>query len=571
MNRHSLANNEKYLRALQMRSFIEFKSRTGGLIPYLQRQALQTAGLATMPIKLEGAPKVSSKFERDFSISDYKRQEFTYEPLHTMKYLGRMDGYNFGTTIPKFDPWFRDLLREVNPSLEESLTAKFVRDPSTPERIMKHFQRYDQKWQRKPTGYHMRVAQRIVSSMFKDMNKTISPIDFNYAGWVKILRQLEFPASPGLPLRREYSTQADCLPFIYDKSKRLNHFAKFLPPHKVEAPPCMIGLRPGLTEYETLDTKVKARGVWSYPAEVKVVEMRYTIPILERLSSLFGKIPYVTGVNMNKALPMVIDDLLGKDKYGMVFDISHLDDSVGPDYIAWAFSVIENWMDFGFTKSSEKRNYNVFKFIQYYFTRTLILLPSGQLVRKAGGVPSGSGFTQLIDTLVSLLINVYALLKNGMKEEEILMYCVGDDVAISVPANYKVANHSKHLESLGFQVNRDKIMFSPKGEDLIFLGYSKYGGHVKRDLLELIKQALFPERFVGSHSRSCSRLLGQYVASGCCSAAFGGLVERAFYRRLYRPLQDEDVYEPQARWIRKVLDVDELPKFPNAFSLFYLT
>lgn len=317
-----------------MKKIITFKSQFGGLVPYLKRQIAELEGVASPSVVLPKAPEVSKVGLEKIPVSDYSDKPFTFDPKF-MNYYGRMEGYVFGTSIPKFDPWFRDLLREEIPDIEEAFTNRFLRDPSTPDRVMKHFRRYDREWLRMPNTARMRRAKKIVAEMFGPMTQQLEPIDFNFKGWSEIVQRLELASSPGLPLRREYSTQSECLPYIYDKSKRLNHFAKFLPKHKVRAPPCMIGLRPGLTEFELLDDKVKARGVWAYPAEVKVVEQRYVAPIMDRFREVFGETPYVVGANITKALPMVIDHLLEPGHQVFVSDISHLDDSVGPDYIKW--------------------------------------------------------------------------------------------------------------------------------------------------------------------------------------------------------------------------------------------
>jgi hypothetical protein len=557
---------------MRMKEIITFKSRFGGIVPYLQRQALIASGKSSGPIELPRSPPVSKTGLERVPVSTYLGKSFTFEPEY-MDYYGRMEGYNFVTSIPKFDPWVRDLLREEDPLLEESFTNKYLRDPSTPDRVMKHFCRYDRQWQKMPKTSRMRKAMRIVDEMFGCLKHSIDPIDFNYQGWCEIVNHLEMTSSPGLPLRREYTTQAECLPYIYDKAKRLNHFAKFLPAHKVRAPPCMIGLRPGMTDFEQLEEKVKARGVWAYPAEVKVVEQRFVVPIMEKLSQHFGDIPYVTGVNMTKCLPMIIDHLLVRGKKAMVSDIHHLDDSVGPDYINWAFDLIESWLDMGSTKSSIKRNENVMNFIRYYFINTLILLPSGQLVRKHGGVPSGSGFTQLVDTLVTLVITVYSLLEQGADESEIrnFIFCVGDDVATTVKVDFSLEQFSRSLNRLGYEMNPSKAFLTDDGSDLVFLGYGKYGGHVRRSFEDLLKNALFPERYVGSEARSTSRLLGQLVAGGMCDPKFNHLVHKAFEKRLFRPLSEDDQYIPQTKWFRKVFGEDtEFPTHLNAFDLYLL-
>jgi hypothetical protein len=437
---------------------------------------------------------------------------------------------------------------------------------------MKHLALFDRWWKRMPTGSVMTRAKALVSRMFESCGK-VEPIDFNYEGWHNILPHLDMTSSPGLPLRREYHTQGECLGHIYDKAKRLNHFAKFLHPGAVRAPPCMIGLRPGLLKVEDVESKIKARGVWAYPAEVKVIEMRYVIPLLERFSERFTKIPYPVGRNMTKALPMFIDHLLQDKKFGLVTDISKLDTSVGPDYIDWAFAFLKEKFFMGMTQSSDTRNSNVFDFIHYYFKRTPILLPSGQLVRKSGGVPSGSGFTQIVDTLVTLLISIYSMLLMGYTEDQIFgkMFVVGDDMAVSVNADFDIDEFVYYLDRIGFTVNKDKVMFSNKGIELKFLGYAKYGGGIFRPLDELLQVAYFPEKFVGSPERSRQRILGQTIASGLCNGFFSKcnywMEELVSWKTALDP---DEVFIPQRRWMRHVLNIEELPKTTLAFDLYHL-
>jgi len=481
-----------------------------------------------------------------------------------------MDPYPFSSSVPKFDPWFRHILKARAPDVSQLLEDTYVRDPCTPDRVMKHVKLYDRTWKRMPRNSTMTQAKQIVTEMFAPVGK-VEPIDFNFAGWHKILPHLDMTSSPGLPLRREYLTQGECLGHIYDKSKRLNHFAKFLHPAAVRAPPCMIGLRPGLLKKSELETKSKARGVWAYPAEVKVLEMRYVIPLLERFSTMFGKIPYPVGRNMTKALPFFIDHILHDKKFGLVTDISKLDTCIGPDYIDWSFDFLNQFYEHGMTHSSIKRNENVFKFLHYYHKRTPILFPSGQLVRKAGGVPSGSGFTQIVDTLTTLLITVYTFLRQGMTKSDILgkVFVVGDDMAASVDASFDVEQFADFLAQLGFDINVPKVMFSNKGIELKFLGYSKHGGNIYRPIEELLQTAFFPEKFVGNAERSRQRIAGQTIASGLSNGFFAKcnywMEELVAY---HTQLDPNEIYIPQKRWMRNVLGLDALPTSTLSFDLF---
>jgi len=562
-----------YQRALALERRIRLRELyPEGVIPYLARQ--EYTGALASPNGPHGrqSPEVTTSFRAKLPLEQYPKRDYTLTPEHTMLYIGKMDGYPFNASVPKFDPWFRHILKSRVPGVVQDLESTYMRDPCTPERVMAHIKMYDRTWKRMPTGKHMQQAKQIVADLFSPVGK-VEPIDFNFAGWHKILPHLEMSSSPGLPLRREFTTQGECLPHIYDKAKRLNHFAKFLQPGAVRAPPCMIGLRPGLIKIEELDSKIKARGVWAYPAEVKVIEMRYVIPLMERFSTMFGKIPYPVGRNMTKALPFIIDHLLHDGKHGFVTDVSKLDTCIGPDYIDWAFSLIRSFYDMGITQSSDTRNHNVLSFLHFYFKRTPILLPSGQFVKKIGGVPSGSGFTQIVDTLVTLLITVYSMLRLGYDCEDIKgkLFAVGDDMATSVPSDFPVEEFCYITGQLGFEINLKKVMFSNKGIELKFLGYSKLGGSIYRPIEELLQTALFPEKYVGNAERSRQRILGQTIASGLTNGFFSKvnywMEELVGWQTALDP---DEVYIPQKRWMRHVLGLDEIPRTTIAFDLFHI-
>jgi len=500
-----------------------------------------------------------------------QQSPFLARPKHTMKVLGYMDPYPYNVRVPKFDPWFRDVVREYNPDISDEIESEYMRDPSTPERVMKHFMMFDRTWRAPPKTGLFDKACHLVERMFQFMIGKCPVLDLKPETFDKISRQLDLTSSPGLPFSREFKTQGDCLDIMYDHAKRINHFAKFLPAHSIRAPPCMIAQRPGLLRVDELDEKTKARAVWAYPGAVKVIEMRYTIPIYERLAQFWGTSPYPVGTNMLKGLPMIIDHLVADGNHGAVSDISKMDQSASPQLIHRAFDIISTWLDFGNNDSSQQRNLLVYDFLQYYFIRTPILLPSGQLVRKYGGVPSGSGFTQLVDTLISLIGACYALLQQGYHDDDILnhVFAVGDDVAMSVRPSFSITKMSDSFADLGLEVNTEKVMFSRNCKELKFLGYSKDGWRVHRDFVELLKAAYFPEKFVGTQQRSAQRLLGQALASGLCDAAFGYFAQKALMKAELEgpPLIETDVWLPLRRYLRMVLDLKEVPLSINPYEI----
>jgi len=150
------------------------------------------------------------------------------------------------------------------------------------------------------------------------------------------------------------------------------------------------------------------------------------------------------------------------------------------------------------------------------------------------------------------------------------MFVVGDDMGMSVPQNFDVDQFCEFMGQIGFEINKDKVMFSNDCSLLKFLGYSKRGGHIHRDLEDLLKQAFFPEKFVGNEVRAFDRLSGQMLSSGISSSTFESLqiLAREKYGVGYDP--PDEIYLPQRRWMRNVFGMDSVPPHARAQALFHL-
>lgn len=541
-------------------------------IPYAcSAEYRRIVGRESVPLEL---PKVTTSWSKTPSAKQ-RRSPWFMKPSRAFKTIGFMDGYGVSSSIPKFDPWFRDIAKELVPDWVEEAEEKFCRDPCTPERVLASLMAFNTSVGPRENDEVWIKAGRYVEDLFSDLVGTCKHIDLSVEGFQKICEHLDMASSPGLPFSREFRVQAECLDMIYDAAKRLNHFAKFLPPDQVRAPPCMVAVRPGLLEKSELSEKIKARGVWAFPAAVKVMEKEFGIPIYDRFAQLRLQTPYTTGVNNLKALPMIIDHLIKDGKFGCVTDVSHMDASCHVDDINWAFDVMKTWINFGCYESERTRANNIYEFLRYYFIRTPILLPNGQLVRKYTGVPSGSEFTQLVDTLISTRLAVYALLRQGYKIMDIegSIFSCGDDVAVSVKSDFSIEEYATSLKLRGYTINVSKVMFSQKLKDLKFLGYSVNGAHVYRDDVELFKIALFPERMVGSMAKSFARIVGQYIASAMCSQAFKAVLQ-SYDRKMLQLGQKIDTTafseSRTGRFFEHVLGIDSIPKQYDDLSILSL-
>ena len=304
-----------------------------------------------------------------------------------------------------------------------------------------------------------------------------TPIDFSNTGFNDIAHHLDMTSSPGYPYTYHgYSTTSDAIDLIQKDSKTINHFAKFLPSYAVRTPPVTISFRPGFLETADLDEKFKDRGVWAYPAAVKFLEARFGIPLLRRLKQHKNDSHYPVGHRLLKLIPMLTDYCTNsRDDYeALITDISKLDTCIGTHWLHFAFSIIRSWLNLN------ERDMNAFKFIEDYATYTPVLMPDGQEYRFIGGNPSGTFFTQLIDTIVTMHLMLFVRLKLGadLKELRKKFFCIGDDVCATIPVHIPTEHVQRELHQLGFVINTAKVMRGKDTRALFFFDLCEEGRQI---------------------------------------------------------------------------------------------
>lgn len=139
--------------------------------------------------------------------------------------------------------------------------------------------------------------------------------------------------------------------------------------------------------------KNKPRIVWVYPIIVSLFEQCFAVPLVKawKKTGLFAwNVNFLRGATPK--LWKEISALPGAGLFGD--DVSHYDESLIQEAIHWAFGICR--MQFRFTKKWHSR---VWTAIVKFFTETPILAYEW-LWMTFESVPSGSGFTQIIDTLV---------------------------------------------------------------------------------------------------------------------------------------------------------------------------
>jgi hypothetical protein len=269
----------------------------------------------------------------------------------------------------------------------------------------------------------------------------------------------------------------------------------------------------------------KTRLVWIYPAEILAVEARVAVPLYDAYVKRPAR-PMLYGNEPDKMMAEWMSRTNSNDNLWVGMDISHFDGGV-PDYmIDWAFDIIEMNVSFVDPKifhllanhPKRQQRYLAYcnryrdswrSFIQGYFTHTPLRMPDGTRWRKNRGVPSGTAFTQLVDSIVNYIYIAYTA---EMQEAKILHLTVlGDDSGFT-STRFDLPRACEDLVLLGASAHPDKCLITDNATQFEMLGFTYTGLKRNRPIEDWFLMSVCPETRVRSPSDSMSRLLGIHYA-----------------------------------------------------------
>jgi len=288
--------------------------------------------------------------------------------------------------------------------------------------------------------------------------------------------------------------------------------------------PCSAGVRLALAK----KPKNKPRLVWVYPATVQLSEAKFFIPIYSQLYAcryFAWDFSFLRGENaeLEKFIPG------SAISYGI--DISKFDASVHRTLIKEIFK----WMKSHYSMTKQQ-NYE-YDAVEDYFINTPLWYKKS-IFMKRRGVPSGSFFTQLVDSIVNLAIqvfiyNVSAQSYRSFFDEITFLRVLGDDSLVSY--KYRLFNYEEFCFALellrrrGFEAHPEKgfywdlYRFTKPPEFLGFQMPSLFSNIRSPILLKdadlVVAQCLFPEQKEKHPGISLARLIGIKWSCGDCHEA----------------------------------------------------
>ena len=272
--------------------------------------------------------------------------------------------------------------------------------------------------------------------------------------------------------------------------------------------------------------KQKIRGVWGYPLSVYMEEARFFYPILAYLKSDKHALPSGYGYEISSGGMIALTDMAIRSpgaRYLMT-DWSQFDKSIPAWLIRDAFALLAELIDFGHVEDSEGlvwpvrelRSRRRWKKLVDYFIETPVRTCKGERFLVRSGVPSGSCFTNVIDTIVNCLVTRYLCYHTFGSFPRGEVY-LGDDGVCVLPAggNVNLQVMSDLAEkAFGLNLNADKSFVTTNIENIHFLGYhNRPVGLPNRDQSLLVTSFIHPERTRRTAEECAAAALGQLWAN----------------------------------------------------------
>lgn len=190
----------------------------------------------------------------------------------------------------------------------------------------------------------------------------------------------------------------------------------------------------------------KTRNVWGYPAEKVLLEQRYYIPLLNEQKKKFWRSALSDADNIDFHVTTLMNQANVLGRHLVSVDFKGFDNSVSPNLSTRAFDFIRQLF-----QSGELYDFEL-NLISRDFTTLPIFTPF-RIFEGSHGVPSGSTFTNEIDSIVQ-----FGVAKSSGVIHELCQVQGDDGLYIVEESGYDTL--IKTFEKFGLNLSKDKSDFS---------------------------------------------------------------------------------------------------------------
>lgn len=312
----------------------------------------------------------------------------------------------------------------------------------------------------------------------------------------------------------------------------------------------------------------KIRNVWAKAFENIILEGMTAYPLIQAYRAQGYPMPL--GMNYFKRLPSMINQTLFDGvnyNTGVGIDIKSFDSSIQPWLINESFNILENNIIFPDIQSKW-----AYEYTKHFFIHTPIVMPDGRMWYKHLGIPSGSYYTQMIDSIANHIVITYAQLKHYGRSFK--TYVLGDDSLFGVPIEFGIPSldfFKPHISALGLTLHPEKGCIATRASDLEFLGHSAYGTKVDRETAGMMRLALYPEHPVTGPAHSLQRIKGILLDSALTSWPVYHLHQMMMTRWRNEISPSQEFTSTEKDWFTSILNIQTPPSHLNEVVIFTLT
>jgi len=426
---------------------------------------------ADMEKSIEAIPScVGNDFLEEAGLQNRGKYHLKRSASRTLAYLGRKG--------PQLVEWsILNNLRAMGFDLEVSRDNKSVYEP---EKLVQALARYGKKPDL--SLCHPDILQRAKDLTFRVFGRqtTFRPLPLDS----ELERFVQREKSSGLP---DLARKGDTFLVDLERATRIASGSR--------APdPCVAFHR-----VQHGNEGPKTRLVWGYPQSMFLLEARFAPTLIEFF--LERETPMAFGLYKSQVSARMQSIRNSGLRYSL--DFSGFDSSIDASLLAFAFDVLASHFDM-----DDEESYTWEKIVNY-FIHTPLMMPDQCVWVKHHGVPSGSYFTQMIDTIVNYLSVMYAWLRatdQPIPDDKILV--LGDDSIVGQSKYVSLTDLQTYFTEIGLTLNVQKTGLSKQGEDdPHFLGHVWRRGYPDRDPREIAMRMAFPEKPSGIKDNGLRRAI----------------------------------------------------------------
>nr|UYL95492.1 MAG: RNA-dependent RNA polymerase [Zhangzhou Parti tick virus 3] len=483
-----------------------------------------------------------------------------------LREIARYGGYGVYSGQSNTDPWVRTTLKNFDRQVYDDIYG-FTRKPEGPQGMYRSLSKFSEGH----NSFHdlNRVQRRAMQTAILKARKAFKlPYKREPLDWHAVGEYMRRDTSAGVTFMGK--RKGEVMEEIYHEARWLGHRMKQggrhrFNPKDVRFPPCIAGQRGGMSDA----SDPKTRLVWVYPAEMLVVEGQYA----PRMYHDYMADPLSPMLNGKSAQKLYTEWCVGLREGELLYglDFSSFDTKVPAWLIHVAFDILKQNVDFetwhgeSVSKRDRAKWNNVWNGMVWYFINTPMLMPDGRMFRKYRGVPSGSWWTQMVDSVVNYILVSYLTECQGVEARGLRV--LGDDSAFRSGPQFSIEQASKDAADVLMVLHPDKCERTDDPTKFKLLGTTYSNNRPSRPTEEWFKLLLYPESTVSSLVVSFSRFVGLWIGGAMFDEKFSRYME--YFQTCFEVPSEGWFTKDQRRWLEVVYGGKAPRGWTNNKSLFW--